>query len=63
MTDEQKEYEAMKLVDHINNLAKSGMIQPCRVGADGKPHPIEHVLQLQEGIKAQKISSDHSDSD
>ncbi|KAF7285862.1 hypothetical protein GWI33_009539 [Rhynchophorus ferrugineus] len=61
MTDEQKEYEAMKLVHLMNNLLKSGTIQPCRVGADGKPHPIEHVLQLQEGLKRQENNDSDSD--
>ncbi|KAH7969795.1 hypothetical protein HPB52_021953 [Rhipicephalus sanguineus] len=25
-----------------------GVVQPARIGADGRPHPIEHVLELQE---------------
>ncbi|EFA12419.2 synembryn-A [Tribolium castaneum] len=62
MTEEQKEYEAMKLVELMDSLTRSGTIQPCRVGEDGKPHPIKHVLQLQEGIKAQQVNND-SDSD
>ncbi|RZB40261.1 synembryn-A [Asbolus verrucosus] len=62
MTEEQKEYEAMKLVELMDNLTKCGAIKPCRVGADGKPHPIEHVLQLQEGLKCHRIE-EGSDSD
>ncbi|CAG9760768.1 unnamed protein product [Ceutorhynchus assimilis] len=61
MTEEQKEYEAMQLLDKINSLANSGVIQPCRIGSDGKPHPIVHVLQLQERLKLQHIHSNHSD--
>ncbi|CAH0560858.1 unnamed protein product [Brassicogethes aeneus] len=53
MSEEQKEYEALRLVQLIDDLTKCGAIKPCRVGKDGKPEPIEHVLQLQEGIKAQ----------
>ncbi|KAK9875783.1 hypothetical protein WA026_009575 [Henosepilachna vigintioctopunctata] len=63
MTDEQKEYEAMKLVQLMDNLTKSGTIKPCRVGKDGKPEPIEHVLQLREHLKNQKYSQEDSDSD
>lgn len=49
MTDEQKEYEAEKLIDAIDKLQRQGIIQPCRVGEDGKPVPVEHVLELVEG--------------
>lgn len=62
MTDEQKEYEAIMLMQKIDELSKSGIIRPCKVGADGKPQPIEHVLELQEGLKSQHITHD-SDSD
>ncbi|KAK4887312.1 hypothetical protein RN001_003583 [Aquatica leii] len=50
MTEEQKEYEAMKLVDLMDNLTRQGIVQPCRIGEDGRPEPIEHVLQLQESL-------------
>ncbi|KAJ8919466.1 hypothetical protein NQ315_016566 [Exocentrus adspersus] len=62
MTEEQKEYEAMKLVELMDSLLKTGTIKPCRIGEDGKPQPIEHVLQLQEGLKTQQVHID-SDSD
>jgi len=26
------------------------VIQPCKIGDDGRPKPIEHVLQLQEEL-------------
>ncbi|RWS13130.1 synembryn-A-like protein [Dinothrombium tinctorium] len=48
MTEEQKEYEAMQLVNMMDKLTRTGVVQPCRVGEDGKPHPIEHVLELQD---------------
>ena len=49
MTEEQKEYEAMKLVNAFDKLARSnGMIKPARFGPDGRPVEIEHVLQLQD---------------
>ena len=50
MSEEQKEYEAMKLVNMMDKLVKDGFIQPARIGEDGKPVPVEHILQLQEGI-------------
>ena len=50
MSEEQKEHEAMELVKHIDKLQRAGIIQPSRVRPDGKPQPIEHVLELTEGI-------------
>ncbi|KAK3862759.1 hypothetical protein Pcinc_031406 [Petrolisthes cinctipes] len=50
MTDEQKEHEAMKLVNVLDKLTRNNIIQPCRIGEDGKPHPVSSVLELQEGI-------------
>ncbi|KAB0800016.1 hypothetical protein PPYR_07896 [Photinus pyralis] len=50
MTEEQKEYEAMQLVNLMDNLTRQGIVQPCRIGEDGRPQPIEHVLQLQESL-------------
>lgn len=32
----------------MDNLMKTGAIKPCKIGEDGKPQPIEHVLELQE---------------
>lgn len=48
MSEEQKEHEAVQLANLIDQLARGGVVQPARVGADGRPHPLEHVLQLQE---------------
>lgn len=66
MSEEQKEYEAMKLVNAIEKLQASKLIQPCRIGEDGKPQPIEHVLELTDAldnpIKSARTTSD-SDSD
>ena len=46
MTDEQKEYEAMQLVNLMDKMQRTGLISPCRVGEDGRPEPVDHVLQL-----------------
>ncbi|XP_074597154.1 ric8 guanine nucleotide exchange factor A isoform X2 [Brevipalpus obovatus] len=50
MTEEQKEHEAMKLVNMMDRLSRAGVVQPCRVGNDGKPQPISHLLELQEAM-------------
>ncbi|XP_014671189.1 PREDICTED: synembryn-A-like [Priapulus caudatus] len=49
MTEEQKEYEAMRLVEQLDKLTRDGIVQPMRVGEDGRPMAVEHILQLQEG--------------
>ena len=63
MSEEQKEYEAMKMVNMINQLMNSGVIKPATVGEDGKPKELEHVLQLQEGINLPTNDDKDSDSD
>lgn len=55
MSDEQKEYEAMKLVNLMDQLNRQGVVQPCRIGADGRPEAVEHILELQEGIPQQQM--------
>merc|ERR1719334_1248393 len=62
MSEEQKEYEAMKLVNTLDKMTRSGVIQPCRVGEDGRPEAVESVLQLQEGLQ-QPPKSEDEDSD
>lgn len=47
MSEEQKEYEAIKLINMIDQLQRNGIIQPARVGEDGKPQSVSHVLELQ----------------
>lgn len=46
MSDEQKEYEARELVGLIEKMSRTGVVKPCRIGEDGKPHPVEHILEL-----------------
>merc|ERR1719154_728069 len=60
MSDEQKEFEAMQLVNLMDKMTRSGVIHPCRVGEDGRPEAVEHVLQLIEGQKEKEevIESD-----
>ncbi|XP_071534703.1 chaperone Ric-8A [Panulirus ornatus] len=61
MTDEQKEHEAMKLVNVLDKLTRNNIIQPCRIGDDGKPHPVESVIELQEGIGVMKPPNHNND--
>uniref|UniRef100_A0A5S6QET6 Synembryn-A n=1 Tax=Trichuris muris TaxID=70415 RepID=A0A5S6QET6_TRIMR len=48
MSEEQKEFEAMQLVNKIDEMMKHGVVVPGHIDKDGKVRPIEHVLQLQE---------------
>jgi len=59
MSEEQKEYEAMQLVNLMDKMQRTGLISPCRVGEDGRPEAVEHVMQLIEGQK----DKDQEDSD
>ncbi|XP_013108054.1 synembryn [Stomoxys calcitrans] len=54
MSEEQKEHEAEKLVNLIDQLDRYGIIKPCRINSEGKPEPVEHVLQLQEELPQQQ---------
>jgi hypothetical protein len=56
MSEEQKEYEAMQLVNAIDKLTRmgSGLIKPATIGPDGRPVEIESVLQLQESTELKK---------
>lgn len=54
MTEEQQEYEAMKLVSLMDRLQRSGVVQPCKIGEDGRPEPVEHILELQEDLPEQQ---------
>lgn len=56
MSEEQKEYEAMRLVSQISRLQVTGIVQPCTISADGVPTPIRHVLQLQDSLDARRSS-------
>ncbi len=52
MTEEQKEMEAAKLMNDLDQLTRMGVIQPTCVGEDGKPHPVDSVLELAEKMAA-----------
>ena len=67
MTEEQKEDEAVRLVNAIDKLQRAGTITPCGVGPDGKPRPLEHVTQLHEALvnnlERGRRNDSNSDSD
>ncbi|GLH14115.1 Synembryn [Gryllus bimaculatus] len=60
MSEEQKEYEASKLLDMMDKLSRGGIVQPCRIGEDGRPEPVEHVLELVENLPRQQIRPHHA---
>lgn len=45
----------MKLVELMDNMTRQGIVKPCKIGENGKPEPIEHVLQLREGLASQQV--------
>ncbi|KAH9640615.1 hypothetical protein HF086_000559 [Spodoptera exigua] len=46
--DPVKEYEAMKLVNLFDKMVTEGVMKPARIGPDGRPQAVEHVLELRE---------------
>lgn len=46
----------------ITLLLREGVVRPCRIGEDGKPKPIEHVLELQNRLPKQQYRK-NSDSE
>lgn len=61
MTEEQKEYEAVKLIELMHKLTEQKVIQPATVGADGHPKAVEHVLELIASMPRVSDNSDDSD--
>ncbi|KAK2717904.1 hypothetical protein QYM36_006636 [Artemia franciscana] len=63
MSEEQKEYEAMNLVNLIDRLQRSGIVKPCHVGEDGRPHPVDHILQLKDQLERPLGRNQDTDED
>jgi hypothetical protein len=61
MSEEQKEYEAMKLANTMNRLLDAGVFVPGQIGADGRPQAVSHVNELVKNVQVPK--SDESDED
>ncbi|CAJ0603030.1 unnamed protein product [Cylicocyclus nassatus] len=58
MSDEQKEYEAMKLVNAMDKLMKTGVVKPGTIGPDGRPREVGHVLELLNDVPDKEPQSD-----
>lgn len=44
-------------------MTKAGIVKPCKIGADGRPKPISHVLELQNELQEQQIHQSDEESD
>ncbi len=63
-SEERKEYEANKLAELMHKLIERGEgLVPGQIGPDGRVRPIEHILQLQEGMQKHSDDVDGIDSD
>uniref|UniRef100_A0A914MTA3 Synembryn n=1 Tax=Meloidogyne incognita TaxID=6306 RepID=A0A914MTA3_MELIC len=60
MSEEQKEHEAMKLVNAMDKLMDQGLIAPGTVGEDGRVRQVKHVSEL---IKDVEKADEKEDSD
>uniref|UniRef100_A0AC35TQ29 MYND-type domain-containing protein n=1 Tax=Rhabditophanes sp. KR3021 TaxID=114890 RepID=A0AC35TQ29_9BILA len=56
MSDEQKEYEANKLVNAIDKLMDLGVMSPTVIGEDGKPRAAKHVMEMLKHVKDKEES-------
>uniref|UniRef100_A0A667WKA4 Synembryn n=1 Tax=Myripristis murdjan TaxID=586833 RepID=A0A667WKA4_9TELE len=65
MTEEQKEYEAMKLVNMFDKLSRNNVIQPMQLGMDGKMREInpEDLHKLTHNPAAQPENPPQPDSE
>lgn len=64
MSEEQKEYEAVKLANLIDKLHNMGVMKPARIDEFGRPTEVDHVLQLiEEPDAAIRHLESESDSD
>jgi hypothetical protein len=50
----QKEYEAEQLANLIDRLHRQGIVMPCKIGEDGTPVPVDHIVELQKEIPEQQ---------
>jgi len=44
----------MKLVTLMDRLHRQGIVQPCKIGEDGRPEPVDNILELQNEIPQQQ---------
>lgn len=58
MTEEQKEYEAMKLVNMFDKLSRDELIKPMGVRPDGTMAPLEEAVSQYQTSKQESSDSD-----
>ena len=69
MSEEQQEYEAMKLVEQLDKLTRmnNSLLKPARFDENGRPVEIQHVLQLldstNDNTPSQDAAADAADND
>ncbi|XP_026746958.1 synembryn-A isoform X2 [Trichoplusia ni] len=67
MSEEQKEYEAMRLVDMFDRMMRRGVVKPARIADDGRLEALQHVVQMLPGAvpgkEKPKSRSYYDDSD
>lgn len=54
MSEEQKEYEVMKLVNSLDKLMDQGIIAPGTIGEDGHLRPVKHVAEIIKDVKEEE---------
>ena len=47
MSEEQKEYEAVRLANLIDKLHTMGVVKPAKLGEDGKPQVVYNTINSQ----------------
>ncbi|GMR48481.1 hypothetical protein PMAYCL1PPCAC_18676 [Pristionchus mayeri] len=61
MSQEQKEFEAEKLMTAMHKLMGEGVFKPATIGADGRPTTVGHVLELVKNAKTPEGSDSDSE--
>uniref|UniRef100_A0A914CD92 Synembryn-A n=1 Tax=Acrobeloides nanus TaxID=290746 RepID=A0A914CD92_9BILA len=63
MTEEQKEYEAMKLANAMSKLMEEGVFTPGTIGEDGRVRAVSHVNELVKNVNVKEELESDSDID
>ncbi|VDK41730.1 unnamed protein product [Anisakis simplex] len=63
MSEEQKEYEAMQLVNAMSKLMDQGVISPGTIGDDGRIRAVKHILELTETNDKNRNKEEGDDDD
>jgi hypothetical protein len=50
-------YVTLVVFIHVYFLNRDGIVQPCRIGEDGRPEPVGQVLELIEDISQRRIKT------